>query len=71
MAAGQTGGLDEGEYIAQFFSLEFFFRGFMLQPLRRQMGMSAILAVTVVPEGMTTCPKANTARSMSVVPARA
>jgi membrane protease YdiL (CAAX protease family) len=34
-------------YIAQFLSLEFFFRGFMLQPLRRTMGSSAIFAMMV------------------------
>ena len=35
----------EAFYIAQFFSLEFFFRGFMLQPLRRSMGSGAIFAM--------------------------
>jgi membrane protease YdiL (CAAX protease family) len=35
----------EAFYIAQFFALEFFFRGFMLQPLRRYMGASAIFAM--------------------------
>lgn len=35
----------EALYIAQFFSLEFFFRGFMLQPLRRCMGSGAIFAM--------------------------
>ncbi len=34
-------------YIAQFLSLEFFFRGFMIQPLRRSMGSSAIFAMMV------------------------
>jgi len=34
-------------YIAQFFALEFFFRGFMLQPLRHYMGSSAIFAMMV------------------------
>lgn len=34
-------------YIAQFFSLEFFFRGFMLQPLRRFAGSPAIFAMMV------------------------
>lgn len=37
----------EAFYIAQFFSLELFFRGFMLQPLRKIMGSSAIFAMTV------------------------
>ncbi len=37
----------ESFYIAQFLSLEFFFRGFMLQPLRRTMGSSAIFAMMV------------------------
>ncbi len=37
----------ESFYFAQFLSLEFFFRGFMLQPLRRSMGSSAIFAMTV------------------------
>ncbi|MDJ0764544.1 MAG: CPBP family intramembrane metalloprotease [Myxococcota bacterium] len=37
----------ESFYIAQFFSLEFFFRGFMILPLRRAMGSSAIFAMTV------------------------
>jgi membrane protease YdiL (CAAX protease family) len=37
----------EAFYIAQFFSLELFFRGFMLQPLRRSMGSSAIFAMMV------------------------
>jgi membrane protease YdiL (CAAX protease family) len=32
-------------YIAQFFSLELFFRGFMLQPLRKVMGSSAVFAM--------------------------
>jgi membrane protease YdiL (CAAX protease family) len=34
-------------YIFQFLALEFFFRGFMLQPLRRVMGSSAIFAMMV------------------------
>jgi membrane protease YdiL (CAAX protease family) len=34
-------------YIAQFFSLEFFFRGFMIQPLRREMGSSVIFAMMI------------------------
>ena len=34
-------------YIAQFFALEFFFRGFMLQPTRRSMGSTAIVAMMV------------------------
>ena len=34
-------------YIIQFFSLEFFFRGFMIQPLRKIMGPSAIFAMMV------------------------
>lgn len=37
----------ESFYIAQFFSLEFFFRGFMIQPLRREMGSSAIFAMMI------------------------
>jgi membrane protease YdiL (CAAX protease family) len=37
----------EAFYVAQFFALEFFFRGFMLQPLRRYMGSSAIFGMTV------------------------
>ena len=32
-------------YFAQFFSLEFFFRGFMLFPLKRYMGSGAIFAM--------------------------
>lgn len=35
----------ESLYIAQFLSLEFFFRGFMLQPLRRSLGSGAIFAM--------------------------
>jgi membrane protease YdiL (CAAX protease family) len=34
-------------YIAQFFSLEFFFRGFMIQPVKRYMGSSAIFAMMI------------------------
>jgi membrane protease YdiL (CAAX protease family) len=34
-------------YIAQFFGLEVFFRGFMLSPLRRTMGSGAIFAMCV------------------------
>ena len=34
-------------YIAQFFALEVFFRGFMLVPLRKSMGSSAIFAMSV------------------------
>jgi membrane protease YdiL (CAAX protease family) len=34
-------------YAAQFFSLEFFFRGFMLSALRRSMGAYAIFAMVV------------------------
>jgi membrane protease YdiL (CAAX protease family) len=34
-------------YMAQFLSLEFFFRGFMLQPLRRRYGSTAIFAMMV------------------------
>lgn len=34
-------------YIAQFFALEVFFRGFMLTPLKRSMGTSAIFAMCV------------------------
>lgn len=37
----------ESFYIAQFFSLEFFFRGFMIQPLKREMGSSAIFAMMI------------------------
>jgi membrane protease YdiL (CAAX protease family) len=37
----------EAFYVAQFFSLEFFFRGFMLQPLRRSLGSGAIFAMMV------------------------
>ena len=37
----------ESFYIAQFFSLEFFFRGFMIQPLRKEMGSSAIFAMMI------------------------
>ena len=35
----------EGLYIAQFIALEFFFRGFMLQPLERSMGPYAIFVM--------------------------
>ncbi len=34
-------------YVAQFFSLEFFFRGFMIQPVKRHMGSSAIFAMMI------------------------
>lgn len=34
-------------YIAQFFALEFFFRGFMLQPTRKSMGAAGIVAMMV------------------------
>ena len=34
-------------YASQFFALEFFFRGFMLQPTRRSMGSTAIVAMMV------------------------
>lgn len=37
----------ESLYIAQFFSLEFFFRGFMIQPLRKHMGASVIFAMMI------------------------
>jgi membrane protease YdiL (CAAX protease family) len=37
----------EALYVAQFLSLEFFFRGFMIQPLRRVMGSSAIFAMMI------------------------
>ncbi|MCP4603596.1 MAG: CPBP family intramembrane metalloprotease [Proteobacteria bacterium] len=37
----------EGFYIVQFLALEFFFRGFMLQPLRNFIGSSAIFAMMV------------------------
>jgi len=34
-------------YVAQFFSLEFFFRGFLLQPASRTMGSSSIVAMMI------------------------
>lgn len=34
-------------YIAQFLSLEFFFRGFMIQPLRKYLGSSVIFAMMI------------------------
>jgi membrane protease YdiL (CAAX protease family) len=37
----------EGLYVLQFLSLEFFFRGFMIQPLRRVMGSPAIFAMMI------------------------
>ncbi len=37
----------ESMYIAQFFALEVFFRGFMLTPLRRNLGSGAIFAMCV------------------------
>ena len=37
----------EAFYIAQFFSLEFFFRGFMIQPLRKTLGYNAIWAMMI------------------------
>ncbi len=37
----------ESLYFAQFFALEFFFRGFLLQTLRRTMGSAAIFAIAV------------------------
>jgi membrane protease YdiL (CAAX protease family) len=37
----------EGLYFAQFAALEFFFRGFMLHPLKRSMGSYAIFAMVV------------------------
>ena len=37
----------ESFYVAQFLSLEFFFRGFMIQPLRRIMGSSAVFAMMI------------------------
>lgn len=37
----------ESLYVAQFLSLEFFFRGFMIQPLRRVMGSSCIFAMMI------------------------
>ncbi len=37
----------EAFYMAQFLSLEFFFRGFMIQPLKRIMGSSAIFAMMI------------------------
>jgi membrane protease YdiL (CAAX protease family) len=40
-------GVWEAFYVAQFLSLEYFFRGFMIQPLRRVMGSSSIFAMMV------------------------
>ena len=37
----------ESFYFAQFLSLEFFFRGFMIQPLKREMGSSVIFAMMI------------------------
>jgi membrane protease YdiL (CAAX protease family) len=37
----------ESMYVAQFFALEMFFRGFMLTPLRRSLGTGAIFAMCV------------------------
>jgi membrane protease YdiL (CAAX protease family) len=37
----------ESLYVAQFLSLEFFFRGFMIQPLRRILGSPAIFAMMI------------------------
>ena len=37
----------ESFYVAQFFSLEFFFRGFMIQPLRKELGSGAIFAMMI------------------------
>lgn len=37
----------ESFYIAQFLSLEFFFRGFMIQPLKKELGSGAIFAMMV------------------------
>jgi membrane protease YdiL (CAAX protease family) len=37
----------EALYVGQFFALEIFFRGFMLTPLKRSMGTSAIFAMCV------------------------
>jgi membrane protease YdiL (CAAX protease family) len=37
----------ESMYIAQFFALEMFFRGFMLVPLRRTLGSGAVFAMCV------------------------
>ena len=37
----------EACYFAQFFALEFYFRGFLLQALRKKMGSAAIFAVAV------------------------
>ncbi len=37
----------ESLYFVQFFALEFFFRGFMLQPTRRSMGSAGIVAMMV------------------------
>jgi membrane protease YdiL (CAAX protease family) len=40
-------GVWEAFYFAQFLSLEYFFRGFMIQPLRRIMGSSSIFAMMI------------------------
>ena len=37
----------ESFYIAQFLSLEFFFRGYMIQPIRRELGSGAIFAMMI------------------------
>src|SRR6185436_1368984 len=37
----------EAMYLAQFFALEVFFRGFMLAPLRRTLGSGAVFAMCV------------------------
>ena len=37
----------EALYIAQFLALEFFFRGFMIQPLKKIMGSSVIFAMMI------------------------
>lgn len=37
----------EAFYMAQFLALEFFYRGFMIQPLKRSMGSSAIFAMMI------------------------
>ncbi|MCK9460520.1 MAG: CPBP family intramembrane metalloprotease [Proteobacteria bacterium] len=40
-------GVWEAFYFAQFLSLEYFFRGFMIQPLRRIMGSSSVFAMVI------------------------
>ena len=47
IARGSTCGAWEVLYAAQFVSLEFFFRGFLLQGLRRALGSNAIFVMIV------------------------